>query len=76
MIKLITQEDDALKKQMEFLLGKEIPLTAAEVNHIAHLSVGHEWVLKVLDTLGLTVEDIIYEQDRQVLYNLMSENDH
>lgn len=64
---LITDKDKALKKQIEFLLGKEVPLTAEEINSLAHLTMGNEWVIKVLEKLNLSIDDIIYEQDREIL---------
>jgi hypothetical protein len=64
---MITDGSTRLKRQIEFLLGKEIPLSNEKVNSLAHLTTGNSWVLKVLDELGLTIDDIIYEQDREIL---------
>lgn len=67
MINLITNKDNRFKNQIEFLLGKEIPLTTAEINSLAHLTTGNLWVVKVLEKLNLTIDDIIYEKDRDIL---------
>jgi hypothetical protein len=67
MINLITNKDHQLKNQIEFLLGKEVPLTTAEINSMAHLTVGNMWVVKVLEKLNLSIDDIIYENDREIL---------
>ena len=67
MIKLITNKDKGFKNQIEFLLGKKIPLTTAEINSLAHLTTGNLWVVKVLEKLNLTIDDIIYEKDRDIL---------
>lgn len=67
MINLITNKDNGFKNQIEFLLGKEIPLTTAEINSLAHLTTGNLWVVKVLEKLNLTIDDIIYEKDRDIL---------
>jgi len=67
MINLITNKDTGFKHQIEFLIGKEVSLTAEEINSLSHLTVGNLWISKVLDKLGLTIDDIIYEQDRNVL---------
>lgn len=73
MIRLTHNADQAFKNQIEFLLGKEVPLTIAEINSLTHLTVGNEWVLKVLDKLGLTIDDVIYEADRKILFDLKLE---
>lgn len=65
-------QDDEFKRQIEFLLGMEVELTADEINILAHATIGNEWVFKVLDKLGLTVYDIIYERDRIILINEFS----
>ena len=67
MINIITNKDNALKKQIEFLLGKEISLTSSEVNSLAHLTTGNLWIIKVLNKLNLSIDDIIYESDRNIL---------
>lgn len=67
MINLLTNNDNQLKQQIEFLIGREIPLTTSEVNSLAHLTTGNLWVLKVLEKLNLTVDDIIYKKDREIL---------
>jgi hypothetical protein len=74
MINLITNKDNDFKTQMEFLLGKEVPLTTAEINSLAHLTTGNLWVVKVLDKLGLTIDDIIYENDRKILADEVAKN--
>jgi DNA-directed RNA polymerase sigma subunit (sigma70/sigma32) len=65
-------DNDELKKQIEFLLGMEVQLTADEINVLAHCTIGNEWVLKVLDKLGLTIDDIVYERDRDILRGELS----
>lgn len=70
MINLTNNEDTRLKNQMEFLLGREIPLTPSEVNSLAHLTEGNTWVLRVLDKLGLTISDVVHERDREILNRL------
>ena len=65
-------QDDEFKRQIEFLLGMEVELTADEINILAHATIGNEWVFKVLDKLGLTVDDIIYERDRDILTGELS----
>ncbi len=75
MIALTHNADLTFKNQIEFLLGKEVPLTMAEINSLSHLTIGNEWVLKVLDKLGLTIDDIIYETDRKILFDLKAELD-
>lgn len=67
MINLITNKDNGFKNQIEFLLGKEVPLTTAEINSLAHLTTGNLWVIKVLEKLNLSIDDIIYENDREIL---------
>jgi ligand-binding sensor domain-containing protein len=67
MINLITNKDNGLKNQIEFLLGKEVPLTTSEINSLAHLTTGNLWVVKVLEKLNLSIDDIIYENDRENL---------
>jgi len=67
MINLITNKDNSFKNQIEFLLGKEISLTTAEINSLAHLTIGNLWVIKVLEKLNLSIDDIIYENDREIL---------
>jgi len=67
MIRLIYKDDSSLKDQMEFLLCREIPLSAEEVNTLAHLCTGNSWVIKVLDKLNLTIDDIVYKYDRDIL---------
>ena len=66
-LNLTTNEDSAFKKQIEFLLDKEIPLSSSEVNSLAHLTTGNLWVIKVLNELNLSIEDVIYESDRNIL---------
>lgn len=66
--------DPTFKKQIEFLLGKEVALTADEINSLAHLTTGNLWAVKVLDKLGLTIDDIIYESDREILKKEMDKN--
>jgi hypothetical protein len=66
-LNLTTNKDSAFKKQIEFLLGKEIPLSSSEVNSLAHLTTGNLWVIKVLNELNLSIEDVIYESDRNIL---------
>jgi hypothetical protein len=66
-LNITTNEHNAFKKQIEFLLGKEIPLSASEVNSLAHLTTGNLWIIKVLDKLNLSIDDIIYESDRDIL---------
>jgi hypothetical protein len=41
MINLTTNKDNSLKNQIEFLLGKEVSLTASEINSLAHLTIGN-----------------------------------
>lgn len=67
MIKIITRKDNDMKKQIEFLLGKKVSLSNSEINSLAHLTTGNLWVVKVLDKLGLSIDDIIYEEDRKTL---------
>lgn len=67
MINLMTDQDNSLKKQIEYVLGKEVPLTNSEINSLAHLTTGNLWALKVLEKLNLSIDDIIYEQDRELL---------
>ena len=67
MINLLNNDDSKLKNQIQFLLGKEVLLSNSEVNSLAHCTVGNLWIIKVLEKLGLTIDDIIYEQDRNVL---------
>lgn len=67
MIYLLTNKDDSFKKQIEFLLGREVPLTVSEINSLAHLTTGNLWILKVLEKLNLTINDIIYEEYRELL---------
>jgi len=67
MINLTHNKDHTFKTQIEFLLGKEVPLTTAEINSLAHLTIGNLWVVKVLEKLGLTIDDLIYEKDRKVI---------
>ena len=74
MINILHDNDDSLKKQIEFLLGAKIKLSSIEVNELAHATVGNEWVLKVLDKLGLSVDDILYENDRRILMNLQNKH--
>jgi len=69
MIDLLTDSENKLKCQFEFLIGKEVPLTSGEINSLAHLTIGNQWVLKVLDKLNLTIDDIVHEQDRDILRN-------
>ena len=66
--------DPTFKKQIEFLLGKEVALTSDEINSLAHLTTGNLWAVKVLDKLGLTIDDIIYESDREILKKEMDKN--
>jgi hypothetical protein len=66
-LNIITNEDSAFKRQIEFLLGREVPLSASEINSLAHLTTGNLWVIKVLNKLNLSIEDIIYERDRNIL---------
>lgn len=66
-VNLLANKDYQFKNQIEFLLGKEVSLTASEINSLAHLTTGNLWVVKVLDKLNLTIDDIIYEGDRDVL---------
>jgi hypothetical protein len=74
MINLITNKDNGFKTQIEFLLGKEVSLTTAEINSLAHLTTGNLWVVKVLEKLGLTIDDIIYENDRKILADELAKN--
>ena len=74
MINIITNKDNALKKQIEFLLGKEISLTSSEVNSLAHLTTGNLWIIKVLNKLNLSIDDIIYESDRNILKAEVAKN--
>jgi hypothetical protein len=67
MIHLTHNGDPTFKNKIEFLLGKEVPLTTAEINSIAHLTVGNMWVVKVLEKLNLSIDDIVYEKDRELL---------
>ena len=67
MINVTTNKDNSFKKQIEFLLGKEISLSASEVNSLAHLTTGNLWVIEVLNRLNLNIDDIIYESDRNIL---------
>jgi hypothetical protein len=66
-LNITANEDSAFKKQIEFLLGREVPLSASEINSLAHLTTGNLWAIKVLDKLNLSIEDIIYERDRNIL---------
>jgi hypothetical protein len=66
-LNIITNEDSTFKNQIEFLLGREVPLSASEINSLAHLTTGNLWAIKVLDKLNLSIEDIIYERDRNIL---------
>lgn len=74
MIHLTHNGDQAFKNQLEFLLGKKVDLTSAEINSLAHLTTGNLWIIKVLDKLGLTIDDIIYEQDRKILIDELAKN--
>ena len=74
MINLITNKDNGFKTQIEFLLGTEVSLTTAEINSLAHLTTGNLWVVKVLEKLGLTIDDIIYENDRKILADELAKN--
>jgi len=74
MINLLNNDDPTLKNQIEFLLGKEVLLSNAEVNSLAHCTVGYLWIIKVLQKLGLTIDDIIYEQDRNILKKELQNN--
>lgn len=74
MIHLINNADQTFKNQIEFLLGKEVALTSVEINSLAHLTTGNLWVIKVLDKLGLTIDDIIYENDRKILMDELSKS--
>ena len=74
MINLITNKDNGFKTQIEILLGKEVSLTKAEINSLAHLTKGNLWVVKVLEKLGLTIDDIIYENDRKILADELAKN--
>jgi len=74
MIHLTHNADTTFKNQIEFLLGKEVPLTTAEINSLSHLTTGNLWVIKVLDKLGLTIDDIIYETDRKILMDEVAKN--
>jgi hypothetical protein len=67
MVNLTSGKDNYFKNQIEFLLGKKVSLTADEINSLVHLTTGNMWVFKVLDKLQLTIDDIIYEQDRDIL---------
>jgi hypothetical protein len=67
MIRVTNNQDNTFKKQIEFLLGKEIPLSASEVNSLAHLTTDNLWVIEVLNKLNLSIDDIIYESDRDIL---------
>lgn len=67
MVNLTSGKDNYFKNQIEFLLGKKVSLTADEINSLVHLTTGNMWVFKVLDKLQLTIDDIIYEQDRNIL---------
>lgn len=67
MIQFLTNADYEFKTQIEYLLGREVQLTVSEINSLAHLTTGNLWVIKVLEKLGLTIDDIIYEEDREVL---------
>jgi hypothetical protein len=64
---LFTGDDPKLKNRIQFLLGKEVTLSAGEINSIAHLTNGNEWVIMVLERMGLTISDLLYEEDRKVL---------
>ena len=66
-LNITTNEESAFKKQIEFLLGREVALSASEVNSLAHLTTGNLWIIKVLDKLNLSIDDIIYESDRDIL---------
>ena len=74
-INLITNKTNTFKNQIEFLLGKEVPLTTAEINSLAHLTTGNLWVVKVLEKLNLTIDDLIYENDRKILRKEVAKND-
>lgn len=74
MIRLTHNADTTFKNQIEFLLGKEVPLTTPEINSLSHLTTGNLWVIKVLDKLGLTIDDIIYEKDRELLKREVAKN--
>ena len=74
MINLLNNDDFTLKHQIEFLLGKEVLLSNAEVNSLAHCTVGNLWIIKVLQKLDLTIDDIIYEQDRNILKKELQNN--
>jgi hypothetical protein len=74
MINLITNKDNGLKNKIEFLLGKEVPLTTSEINSLAHLTTGNLWVVKVLEKLNLSIDDIIYENDREILRQEVAKN--
>jgi K+/H+ antiporter YhaU regulatory subunit KhtT len=67
MINLISNKDNSFKNQIEFLLGKEVSLTNEEINSLAHLTTGNLWIVKVLEKLNLSIDDIIYENDKKIL---------
>lgn len=74
MINLIANKDHQMKNQIEFLLGKKVPLTTTEINSMAHLTIGNMWIVKVLEKLNLSINDIIYERDRDVLKAEIAKN--
>jgi hypothetical protein len=74
MIRLTWASDTNFKMKIEHLLGKEVPLTTAEINSLAHLTTGDEWIIKVLHKLGLTIDDIIHEGDRKILMDEVAKN--
>ncbi len=72
---VILVNNKAQIKQIEFLIGKNIPLKIKkEIGSLSHLTMGNEWILKVLDKMGKKVSDIIYEQDRKILQDEFKEN--
>lgn len=55
-------------EQMEFLLGRKLPKKyKGKLGRCFHLTTGNQGVLNALEYMGLTIEDVIYPEDREVL---------
>jgi hypothetical protein len=74
MINLITNKDVNFKHQIENLIGKEVSLTTEEITSLAHLTTGNLWIIKVLEKLNLSIDDIIHEGDREILRQEIEKN--
>lgn len=67
--------EDYQAKQIELLLGKKLPkYIKCQIGRLSHLTVGNEWVLRVLQAMGKKVKDIKFPKDREVLQIEFGEN--